>query len=299
MLEPVQKASGRSRKLNSVVVQRTHSSAQPERCTAISDRSKTNSRAKSRSLDDVEAVGGDAVEAERRGDVLAVDRQRRAGQRGRPQRQDVDALAAVGQAVAVALELLDVGQEVVGRQDRLGPLQVRVAGQDQVAVPLGRGDEGPLQVGEPPVDPVEGVADPELDVGADLVVAAAAGVQLAADVAEAVDQRGLDVRVDVLALEHEREAPLLDLGPDIRQAPHNLLAFLGGEQSDLGEHPGVRDRAPDVVLEEPTVKGDRLRELFHAAVGFAAETSAPRLARHLLPTPGSPIVVRNVAARDG
>ena len=40
MLDPVQNASGRSRKLNSVVDQITHSSAQPLRCIAISDRSE-------------------------------------------------------------------------------------------------------------------------------------------------------------------------------------------------------------------------------------------------------------------
>ncbi len=34
----------------------------------------------------------------------------------------------------------------------------------------------------------------------------------------------------------------------------------------MSEHLGVRDRGPDVVLEEPTVKGDRLGELFHATV---------------------------------
>ena len=119
MLEPVQNASGRSRKLNSVVAQRTHSSAQPLRWTAISDRQKTNSSTKSRSLDTSRLLRATDVEPELAGDRLAVDRQRRAGQRRRPERQDVDALAAVGQPVAVALELLDVGEEVVGREDRL------------------------------------------------------------------------------------------------------------------------------------------------------------------------------------
>jgi hypothetical protein len=50
--------------------------------------------------DGVERVGADAVEAELAGDELAVDRVGGAGQRGGAERQAVDALAAVGEALA-------------------------------------------------------------------------------------------------------------------------------------------------------------------------------------------------------
>jgi hypothetical protein len=45
----------------------------------------------------------------------------------------------------------------------------------------------------------------------------------------------------------------------------------------MGEHLGVRDRAPDVVLEEPTIKGDRFRELFHPTVRLGIKPTAPGL----------------------
>ncbi len=166
------------------------------------------------------------------------------------------------------------------RQHRLGPLHVGVAGQDQVLMPLGRLDEGDLQGLDPAVDPVERIARPELDVGGDLVVAAPRRVELAADVADPVDQRGLDVHVDIFPLQSERERPRDDLGPDFGQSPHNLLAFIGGEESDVGEHLGMRDRAPDVVLEEPTIKGDGFGELLDPAVGSLAKPAAPGLVRH-------------------
>ena len=51
MLLPVQIASGNARKPNSCVLQRTHSSAQPARCSAIIVSTKTDSTAKSRSLE--------------------------------------------------------------------------------------------------------------------------------------------------------------------------------------------------------------------------------------------------------
>ena len=142
------------------------------------------------------------------------------------------------------------------------------------------GEERALEGDEAAVDPVEGVARPELQVGRHLIVAAAGGVELAAHVAQAVDERGLDVHVDVFTLEDERKIPTFDLGPDFGQPSHNLLAFIGGEQTHLSEHLGVGDRPLDVVLEEPTVKGDRLTEQFDPAVGFLGETTAPRLVGH-------------------
>ena len=71
---------------------------------------------------------------------------------------------------------------------------------------------------EPRVDPVDRVANPEPQVGRDLVVAAAGGVQLAADVAQPVDQRPLDVHVDVFQLDAELEAALLNFLADLAQA---------------------------------------------------------------------------------
>ena len=76
------------------------------------------------------------------------------------------------------------------------------------------------------------------------------------------------------------KSPRFDLRLNFRQTPHNLLAFFASEQTNLREHLGVGRRTPDVVLEEPTIKGDRFRELFHAAVGFSAETTTPRLCSH-------------------
>ena len=96
-------------------------------------------------------------------------------------------------------------------------------------MPLGEPTKARCKRNRRGVDPVESVAGPELGVGRDLIVAAPARVELAADIAELVDQRGLDVHVHVFAFENERKRPRLDLRPDFRQTPHNLLAFVSGE----------------------------------------------------------------------
>ncbi len=86
--------------------------------------------------DRVERVGGHAVEAELTGSRLAVQRVPGTGERPGTERRDVRAAAAVGQPAAVALEHLDVRQQVMGEEDRLGRLDVRHPRQDRVALPL-------------------------------------------------------------------------------------------------------------------------------------------------------------------
>ena len=76
----------------------------------------------------VEAVGGDRGEIEPGTDMLAVDRQARSGQRPRAEREDVGALAAIGEPIAVAAELLAPRQELMGGKDRLRAAEVGVAG---------------------------------------------------------------------------------------------------------------------------------------------------------------------------
>jgi hypothetical protein len=60
------------------------------------------------------------------------------------QRAGVQAPAGVGETLAVPLELLDVGQQVGGQADRLGPLHVGVRRHHGVCVPGRQLNEDPL-----------------------------------------------------------------------------------------------------------------------------------------------------------
>ena len=95
--------------------------------------------------DGIERVRRDAIEVEFAGRGLAVERVAGTGQRTRPERADVGPAASVGQASPVALDHLDVGQEVMGEQHRLGGLDVGRPRQDDVALALGQLDERPLE----------------------------------------------------------------------------------------------------------------------------------------------------------
>ena len=105
-------------------------------------------------------------------------------------------------------------------------------------------------------------------------------MQFPPHVAQLLDQRRLDVHVDIFTLQDERKSPRFDLSPDFQQASLNLLAFIDGQQSDLLEHPRMGDRTPDVLLEEPAIEGDRFGERLDAAIGFLGESATPRLTGH-------------------
>ena len=88
------------------------------------------------------------LEAERCGNLLAVERQRGASQRAATQRTDVHTREGVEQPLAITLDHLNVCQQVVREVNRLRPLQVCVAGDDDIIVRLAKRDERLLQRAE-------------------------------------------------------------------------------------------------------------------------------------------------------
>src|SRR5262249_3917109 len=111
-------------------------------------------------------------------------------------------------------------------------------------------------------------------------VAAAAGVQLAADVAEFLDEGAFDVRVDVFEFDGEGEVAALDAAGDLVEGGDDLVRLVGGEEADLGEHVGEGRAGADVVAVEPAVETDRLGERLDAVISLAAEPAAPCFLAH-------------------
>ncbi len=236
-------------------------------------------------LDDIVAIGhrvhavrAGRGEAEIAGEGLAVDDEGRPGQRRRSQRHDVDAPAAVREALTVAIEHGHVGEEVVGEEHGLGPLQVGVAGHGRLAMLLGLGEESRLHGDERGVEVAEHVAEIEALVKRDLIVARASGMELAAHRAGDLDEAALDVHVDVFELAPEGEAPALELGPHRLEPPLDGRALRGVDQARPLEGARPRRAAADVVRPEPAVEGKRGGEGLGGGIGARAEAAAPRLA---------------------
>ena len=172
------KRSESATKPNCGVAQSTISSAKRERCTAQIDAAASASSAKSRSDDGVERVRRRPVEAERLRGHVAVDRERRAGERRRAERRFVQPLARIGEAAAVARQHLDIGEEMMAEGHRLRALQMREARHHRVGMRPAPSRRAPLAGARAAASiVVDGVAHPEPEVGRDLVVARARRVQ--------------------------------------------------------------------------------------------------------------------------
>ena len=132
--------------------------------------------------------------------ACAVDRKRGAGERRGAERAFVEPAPAIGKPAAVAPEHLDIGQQVMAEGHRLGDLQMRVAGHHCVGFRLGPIDQRLLQVAHREVEAVDRAAHPQPEIGRDLVVARARGMQAPRRRADQLGEPRLDVHVDVFVV---------------------------------------------------------------------------------------------------
>ena len=211
---------------------------------------------------------------QQRGHQLAVEGQCAAGNGPRSKRTDVQSSKGVRQTAGVTVEHLDVGQAMVGEEDRLGPLQVRVTGDDDLRVPLAQFDQRALKPAQFAQEGFDLIPQPESDIQGDLIIPGSCRVQLGGG-RHTSRQCRLDVHVDILQFLFPLEAPRLDLHADAFEPSDDVLALLRREDPDLLQHGRMGHRADEVVGPESPVEGDRLGELgdfLARAIGEAAGT---------------------------
>ncbi len=203
--EPVVNLSDSARKPTSGEHQITISSAKRDRCTAVIEAAASVSSTKSRS----ETASSEFAAGRSKPSAFAVivrsSGKRRAGERRGAERIFVQPLARIGKAAAVARRHLDVGEQMMAERHRLRGLQMREARHDGRGVRQRLFGERALIAGERRVDVVDRVAHPELEVGRDLVVARARGVQPPRRRADQVGEPRLHVHMDVLERPLEAE----------------------------------------------------------------------------------------------
>ena len=166
-------------------------------------------------------------------------------------------LAGRGEAGDVAVQHPEPGEQVVAEVDRLGALQMGVARHAPVAVRLGQGADPLEDVAEQADRVAGGIGDEHRQVGRDLIVARAAGVDLAADPAGDLGQPPLDRHVDVLVGVLEGEALPLELGGDLVEAVAQLLELGVVEDAGGVQGAGVGARLAHVVGGQPPVEVER------------------------------------------
>ena len=229
--------------------------------------------------DRVETVGGDGAEVEIGSGRFPVDRVGHPGKGARAKRHDVGTAIGVFQAIEVTVQHGDVGKQMMCQEYRLGTLQVRVARHREVRVRGRRLRQCIGQVEHAAHQGEDRALRPEPQVGRNLVVAGATGVELAGDRADELAQPSLDAGVDILIGDGQREVAIFDLGEDLPEPALEGCRVLGADDPLLAEHAGVGDRAANVFAYQAHVERDRGVERLQASVGRLCEPSAPRFCR--------------------
>ena len=210
--------------------------------------------------DRVDRVAERGGEAQLGGDGPRIERQRRPGQGPGPERADRRPPVPVPEPARVAGEGLDVREQPVGQQHRLGVLQVRHPRRGRAQVPLRLVRQRRLQLGQPRHDQAGVIAQVQAQVGGDLVVTAAAGPQLAGQRADPLQQAAFQRGVHVLVGGGRAEPPLPAGLAQVVQRGQHPGQFGLVEQAGLAQHAGVGAGGQQVVGGEPPVELDADRQ---------------------------------------
>ena len=204
-------------------------------------------------------LGGHAV-VDRRGEAqqvrgqLAVQREGVAVAGGGAERIAVHHLVGPAQQVHVVHERLGIGAEpqAEGRGHR--HLRVRVAGQQHLLVAVAEALQGTEQGQDLSAHGAQLVAQEELDVHEDLVVAGPPGVDLLAHLSELAREEQLHLGVDVLHVVLQHEVAGLDARGDALERGAQRRQLVGRQQADALQHPDVRQGALHVVAGQGEVE---------------------------------------------
>ena len=283
--EPVEYASARRRKPNSSVDHSTISSPRRERCTCVSVGDEQR-------LGDEVAVGHRVERVLERGARSRARWRRAAGSSGRLEPASAPApsgdtsarVEAVAPAVDVAAERPEVREQVVREQHRLRALQVRVAGEVRRRSASSARRSSTACSSWMRARPARALAPEEQpQVERDLVVAAAAGVQLGAGRARDLGDPPLDRGVDVFVGRRERErrrrrAPLRRGRARRRSPARSSLGRAGRRASSMCD---VRARPGEVVGREPAVERQADGEREQLVGRALAEAAVPQRLRRV------------------
>ncbi len=166
---------------------------------------------------------------------------------------------------------------MVGENDRLSPLQMRVAGEHRRLVTLGQSEECGHQVAHARL--MAGYRRPkvQLKVEGDLVVSAASRVYLASDRPHQFGQAPLDGHMDVLVFQCPPERAPFDLARDGGQTRQQRIALLFAEDVDRRQHADMRLRPLDIEGGKHMIERDGGVQPLEQRVLAPGEPSTPQL----------------------
>ena len=137
-----------------------------------------------------------------------------------------------------------------------------------------------LKGGERRIGLVDGIANIEAEVGGDLVVARARGMQPSRGGTDQLGQPALDIHMDVFQRALELEIALADFGQDRVEPLGDVLRIGRGDDAALGQHRGMGLGGGDVLGIHMAIDVDGDVDFLHDRIGALREPAAPHLVAH-------------------
>ena len=224
-------------------------------------------------IDAVSVAGGKAQLGRR---ISPVDGKGGSRQGPGPQGRAVGPAGTIPEALPVPLQHLEIGQEMVGKEDGLGPLQVGVPGHDDPQVLFRQVQDGFLEPGNEGHHRRRLFLDIQVEIGGHLVVAAPGRVELAGHGADLFLQAGLNVHVDIFPGRREGKLAPFYLLFYFLQAGNYFFSLFRRKDSLPDQHSGMGNTALDVLAVEAPVKGNGSGKLLYQGIGSFGKTSSPQ-----------------------
>ena len=170
---------------------------------------------------------------------LPIYRQCRPRKCSGTERHDIRTRIYTLKPLKVAREHSKIRHEMVGKEDGLRTLEMRIARHNHIPMLCSGLCEGLLQRANVCHHVHDGMAYKEMRIESHLIVAAACRVQAAARIADCVRETLFDIHVNIFKCHTEIKIFVLDLGKDVLQPLLDCRMILLREDADLGEHGGM------------------------------------------------------------
>ena len=229
----------------------------------------------------VQTVGAGCGKAQLFGGELTIQRVGGTGQSAGAQRAlGIHAGSGILKALQVAQEHGGIGHQRMAKGDGLSALQVGVAGHDSGGILRGLPADDLDELHDVSLQGVAVIPQGQADIQRHLIVAAAAGVQALACIADAGGQGLLHEGMHILGVGVDLQRTACQIVGNGGQPAEDVLAVLFGDDALLGQHGGVDPAAAHILRDHPLVKADGGVEVIDARIDRLGEAALPELFCH-------------------
>jgi len=198
-------------------------------------------------------------------------------ERTEKEKREMKARSAEGEEIKWRVADPRMREEMVRKEDRLGPLQVSIARHGDRAMRFRLGHQHALALLKPLRKIFQLTAQVEPDVQRDLVVATASRVQFAPQGANQLREPPFNRHVNVFVLRRKFKSAPIQLGLDCFEGPHDRPSLARLQDPRLLQGLAVGDAALDVLRVQPAIDGHRSGEGFDETVRRFPKSTTPGL----------------------